>query len=408
MRPGTRSCGFFSFLLLLLLFLFHPSVSLSTPRARTTPGSVHERRALWVVRTTLTSPEKIEQMVREAKKANFNMLFVQVRGRGDAYYSSSIVPPPEDMNRSGFDPLSLVITRAHSAGLEVHAWVNVFLTWSKPTKPVSPDHAVNLHPEWFGAFPDGRSFVSISREELGRRSIEGLFLSPGNPDVREYIRAVVSEIVEKYAVDGIHLDYVRFPTLKSGFDEISRREFMRVYYVDPLSLETGPGAVLDYFGAPGLADLAGKWKNWQIECVTETVKGIGEVIRRERPGIVFSAAVMPDSDASRDLHGQDWVSWVRNGYLDFAVPMCYSRSSEVIERQLRKAVQSAGKDRVMAGIAVYNQHSRSAVEKIRIARRLGVLGVSLFSYDSVGERKEYLQSLRRDVFQSPASIPNSQ
>ena len=406
MKTRARSCGFFSFLILLLLPLFHASVSLSTPRTKTIPGPAHERRALWVVRTTLTSPEKIERMVSDAKKANFNMLFVQVRGRGDAYYSSSIVPPPEDTNRPDFDPLSLVISQAHKAGLEVHAWINVFLTWSKPTRPVSPDHAVNLHPEWFGAFPDGRSFVSISREELGRRGIEGFFFSPGNPDVRQHIRTVVSEIVKKYAVDGIHLDYVRFPTLKSGFDEISRREFMRVYYVDPLSLETEPEIVRNYYGAPGFEDLAGKWKSWQIECVTKVVREVGEEIRRERPGIVFSAAVMPDIDASRDLHGQDWVSWVRNGYLDFVVPMCYSRSDEVVEQQLRRAVQSVGEARVMAGIAVYNQHSRGAVEKIRMARRQGVLGVSLFSYDSVEKRTDYLHSLKRSVFQSPASIPN--
>ena len=69
---------------LLALLLVGPSLS-STPRET-------EMRGLWVVRTGLTSPESVDRAVDDAARAGFNALFVQVRGRGDAFYSSRLVP----------------------------------------------------------------------------------------------------------------------------------------------------------------------------------------------------------------------------------------------------------------------------------------------------------------------------
>src|SRR5438128_11290673 len=96
-----------------------------------TPAAVQlhaqsEVRALWVVRTTLTSPAAIATMVDAAKSGGFNALIVQVRGRGDAYFQNGIEPRPSALaSQPSFDPLAVTIARAHSAGLQVHAWINV-------------------------------------------------------------------------------------------------------------------------------------------------------------------------------------------------------------------------------------------------------------------------------------------
>src|SRR6266853_1119002 len=88
-----------------------------------------EVRALWVQRTTLTSAPAIVSLVETAKAAGFNTLLVQVRGRGDAYYTSRFEPRGAALARQdrSFDPLELAIAAAHHAGLRVHAWVNVNL-----------------------------------------------------------------------------------------------------------------------------------------------------------------------------------------------------------------------------------------------------------------------------------------
>src|SRR5919201_3145263 len=85
-----------------------------------------EVRALWVLRTSLSTPDSILTLVRSARDHGFNTLVVQVRGRGDAYYARSIEPRAADLQRQAetFDPLATVLEAAHNAGLRVHAWVN--------------------------------------------------------------------------------------------------------------------------------------------------------------------------------------------------------------------------------------------------------------------------------------------
>src|SRR5579872_6535259 len=91
-----------------------------------------EVRGLWVLRTSLTSPGSIENVVRTAQANGFNTLLVQVRGRGEAYYQSAIEPRAMELDGqpASFDPLALTLQLAHRAGLRVHAWINVDLVSS--------------------------------------------------------------------------------------------------------------------------------------------------------------------------------------------------------------------------------------------------------------------------------------
>src|SRR5215831_15861971 len=109
-----------------------------------------ETRAIWVLRSSLTSPASIASMVRTARQQGFNTLLVQVRGRGDAYYSSTLEPRAADLSHqpASFDPLATVLASAHQAGMRVHAWVCVDLISSAVDLPTSPDHLVYRHPEW--------------------------------------------------------------------------------------------------------------------------------------------------------------------------------------------------------------------------------------------------------------------
>src|SRR6476620_4433610 len=107
-----------------------------------------QTRALWVTRTTLTSPESIRQMVAAANAGGFNTLLVQVRGRGDAYYMGTLEPRATELaGKPDFDPLATVLQQAHAAGLKVHAWVAVNLVSSSVTMPASRDHVVYRAPE---------------------------------------------------------------------------------------------------------------------------------------------------------------------------------------------------------------------------------------------------------------------
>ena len=158
-----------------------------------------EVRALWVVRTTLTNPEKIHKMVESAALSGFNTLIVQVRGRGDAYYRSRWEPRAVELKDQpqDFDPLAVTIAEAHRRGLKVHAWLNTSLLANLDALPNDPKHVYNAHPEWL-AVP--RAVASelysmsphdaIYRQRIvewskaNRSELEGVYTGPANPKVR--------------------------------------------------------------------------------------------------------------------------------------------------------------------------------------------------------------------------------
>ena len=94
---------------------------------------------MWVLRTSLTSPASIAALVRSARENGFNTLFVQVRGRGDAYYRGGLEPLAPELARqpATFDPLATVIEAAHAQSIRVHAWVNLNLVSSAVALPAA-------------------------------------------------------------------------------------------------------------------------------------------------------------------------------------------------------------------------------------------------------------------------------
>src|SRR5688572_1531537 len=88
-----------------------------------------EVRALWVVRTSITSPRAIDEVVENARRSGINTLIVQVRGRGDAYFGGGLEPRSTALaaEAESFDPLAYLLTRTRPAGIQVHAWLNTHL-----------------------------------------------------------------------------------------------------------------------------------------------------------------------------------------------------------------------------------------------------------------------------------------
>lgn len=366
--------------------------------AERSPDSAGEFRALWVLRSALVSEVRIDNMIRRARADGFNTLLVQVRGRGDALYDSRIEPRSELLSDTRFDPLAYVVYRAHSVGLEVHVWLNAFLAWSAPQPPRSRDHVVLAHPEWIHVRADGRSMLELSRPEIEGMGAEGVFLSPGNPEVRERLRAVVRELVERYDVDGVHLDYIRLPSMDVGYDVASRTEFMRRYGVDPLEMERTGRAVERLYGDDGLRNLKSLWTGWRSASVTESVASVLSDIREIKPSVKLSAAVIADVTAATTRYGQDWPAWLKSGLLDFAVPMCYSASTGFVKRQVGRIKDVVGDGTFYPGLAIYNQSPARVVEKVRTLRTLGVGGFSFFCYDSDQPRDYTLRALGESVF----------
>jgi len=379
-------------------------------------------RALWVVRTTLTSPERIQQLVNSAADNGFNTLIVQIRGRGDAYYKSRVEPRAIELKDqpATFDPLALTISEAHRRGLKVHAWLNTSLLANLDALPADPTHVYNKHPEWLAVpKPVAAELFNMSprdpvyRQKIvewskaNRAELEGIYTGPANPKVKQHIYNIWMDVLKHYRVDGLHFDYVRFASpdfdysrtslekfhvwLKPQLNESERRELKKAQKQNPL-------AAAEIFPA--------KFADFQRAQVTALVERIYRAVKKRRPEVLVSAAVFANDENAYTRRFQDWRRWLQMGILDVACPMAYTTDTAVFQKQIEVATTTAhgAKRQVWAGIGAYRIPSESAVEKINVARSLNAEGFILFSYDFTARPSElnpdgaYLERIRRAVF----------
>lgn len=110
------------------------------------------------------------------KRNGFNVAIVQIRGRGDAVYSSRLINPAPGIE-PGLDPLQEFIELATPEGIEVHAWVNVFLAADHHTlRRNDPEHLINTRRDCFLKDRQGRSMLDYTRNDLKEANVEGAFL----------------------------------------------------------------------------------------------------------------------------------------------------------------------------------------------------------------------------------------
>jgi len=341
---------------------------------------------MWVLRNSLIHAEDVPRIVERAKRMGVRGLLVQVIGRGDAWYRSDRLPAPEPLQGSGRDPLGEILPLAHAAGLEVHAWVNCCLVWSGPKRPRDPRHVVNAHPEWVARMTDGRAMTRLSPHQAERLHVEGVFLSPAHPKVREWIADNIKELVSRYPIDGVHLDYIRQPVVSIGNDPTTRARFALETGVDPIMFRRLPHAER--------MRMDSTWAAFQMDQVTAIVREVRETLNEVKPGLPLSAAVVADTLTALTVKRQAWSRWVRDGLLDRAYLMCYAPETQTVLQQLTVMSEQLGTDRLVPGIAMYNTPLSTAAAKIKAAHALGYPAVALYSYDSLYERPGRWEMLR--------------
>ncbi len=138
-----------------------------------------ETRGLWVdaFHPGIMNSAQTTEMVAKAKDAGFNAVFVQVRKRGDALYTSTIEPRADGI-AAAYDPLADVIEKAHADGLEVHAWVSTLDVFADDPayEFKTRDNVVAKHPDWLMKTKEGSTTLQQKK----------VMLDPGVPEARKY------------------------------------------------------------------------------------------------------------------------------------------------------------------------------------------------------------------------------
>jgi uncharacterized lipoprotein YddW (UPF0748 family) len=285
------------------------------------------------------------------------------------------------------------LERARLRGLEVHAWVNVLLT-AHFGFALSPGHVLRLHPDWV-MVPKAaaRAGLAARPQDLlrlvgqaarGDGDVEGYYISPSAPLVAAHLEEVVRELAQTYALDGFHLDFIRYP----GPDY----DYSRAALVGFRKENGGAG---DLLSGPLRAPQA--WDAYRREALTTLVGRLTAAVRTAKPGLRVSAAVAPDEAQAVTQRFQDWPRWLTEGFLDAICPMAYTPDSRIFRAQIERAVAlTRPKLAVWAGIGAYRLTVDGTVEKIRLARQAGAAGIVVFSHESLGRGD--MDRLREQVF----------
>ena len=348
-------------------------------------------RYLWVIRDVLKSKKSIDDMVNFAIEKNINHLFVQVRGRGDSFYESQFTSRSQILSESEFDPLAYLLDTANGKGINIHAWVNVYFLWSSKSLPKDERHILHMQQQWLDTTEEWPVDVGKQLEMVAvNNSNEGLFLSPNHPDVNEYLIKVFRELITNYDIDGLHLDYIRYQDAEYGRNPYAIAQFKSESGNDPgpwfLEMERSTIA------SPRLIANMKRWNNFKRKAVTSLVKDTRALVDEVRPDCIISAAVKPNLYVARERYFQEWNVWLAAGYLDWVVPMNYSSKKREFARNIDVINDNFPKkyrEKIIMGIALYNQTPSEASEKIKFSRLRQFPRISIFSYNIMIKDRRY-------------------
>lgn len=356
-----------------------------------------EVRAVWLTtlsgldwpRSAATTPEgfarqrqSLCQTLDSLRAAGINTVLFQTRIRATSAYASPFEPWDGVFTGTpglapDYDPLALAVDECHRRGMELHAWVVAF--------PLGRDAALRRL---------GRSALTRRRPELCRRAGDQWYMDPGLPGVAEYLGALCADIARRYDVDGIHLDYIRYPERGIPFDD--RATYRR----------HGHGQPRD---------------RWRREAVTRCVRAVHDSVRRVKPWVRLSCSpVGKHADLARyssrgwnarDAVYQDAQAWLRAGWMDLLFPMMYFTGDHFYPFAADWQEQSAGRP-VVPGLGIYflspaerDWPLRTVERQMRFVRRLGMGQAYFRSRFLTADTKGLYRFMADEFYARPALTP---
>lgn len=232
-----------------------------------------------------------------------NAIIFQVRPTADALYKSDYEPSSHWLTgKQGdsltWDPLEWTIEEAHLRHMEVHVWLNPYrVNLAKTdTSMICANHVWREHPEWFWCYN------------------KQWYFDPGLDITREWICAVVADIVDRYAIQAIHMDDYFYP-----------------YPVGKLQL---PDTKTFEKYPRGFTDI----REWRRDNVNRAIEEIHRTIKECKPEVQFGISpfgvwrnASVDSTGSQTQAGitnyddlyADIRLWIKKGWIDYVLPQLY-------------------------------------------------------------------------------------
>ena len=284
------------------------------------PGEI---RAAWEHSGQGLYPGDWPRTFRELQRYGITDIFVNVAGAGFAHYPSRVLPPSATFTRRG-DQLAACLKAAQGTGIRVHAWIMCF-TGTRGS-------AARLQ-----MFANNGWRIRNKKGELTE------YLDPSNAKLQQYLLSAIEEVTRLYAVQGVHLDFVR--------------------WYEGVKLPRNATKPVGQF----------------VAHARMKVKGV-------RRSTIFSTAVFGKYPSCIAAVGQDWQSWLDAGMVDWMVPMNYVEDRTKYASLLGQQCQTPSRARkIVSGIGVTAIESRlnvrQVIDQIKLARQHGTAGIAFFDLD---------------------------
>ncbi|MEN9228682.1 MAG: family 10 glycosylhydrolase [Gloeomargarita sp. GMQP_bins_120] len=353
-----------------------------------------EVRAMWLDRGAIVqagSAAGLARLFDRMRAAGVNLVFLETVNAGYPIYPSRVAPQQNPLTR-GWDPLAAAVSLAKERQMELHAWVWVLAVGNQrhnqlvgqPWNYLGP--VLSVYPEW--ANLDNRGQPIPPRQDKP-------FLDPAHPQAREYLFRLFEEIVTRYDVDGLHLDYIRYPLQSGGvhygYGLASQRAYQERTGIDPVTLSPGHPQWQD-------------WTNWRTQQVTDLVTTLNQRLKQKRPDLLLSAAVFAYSRPSRLYRlQQDWETWAVTGAVDMVVLMSYAEDSRGLQDLLKPARPLTAPVLFLPGISLMRTTPTAVLDQVQTARHSGLgPGYALFAMS------HFRESLQPLIQQPMVPVPHRQ
>ena len=369
-------------------------VSAQSALSYTLPYLENELKGVWV-RPKEKSEAEIERTLNEMAQLGINTIFLETYFHGKTIFPSDIMKSygfeGQNPNFRGFDPLSCWVRGAHKRNMELHIWFESFYIGNR----LPQEDAYNIlavRPAWGNRNKDNfRSNEPVAHISEHR----GYFIDPANPEVTEFLRKLILEICAKYDIDGVNLDYVRYPLSAKasssnyaasnwGYTPYAREEFKSIYGIDPVDIN------------PDTA-MWNKWDTYRQDRITKYVGSIKEALKDR--GVVLSAVVFPDYKTSLETKQQNWQRWSSYNYVDALTPLILTADYNLADNMLLELKRkTSAKTKIYPGLFVgfMEGESEDLLKQIHIIRNQNLEGVVLFDWAHMD--KKYSDVLRACVF----------
>jgi uncharacterized lipoprotein YddW (UPF0748 family) len=318
----------------------------------------------------LKSKKNIIEGIQLCKKNGINNIYVVVWNNGVTMYPSKVVEEyigvkqsPVYVNR---DPLKEIIAEAHKAGIQVHAWFEFGFSYSYND---SNSIWLKKYPGWAGKNNKGQL---LQKNKF-------YWWSSIHPDVQLFVKKMISEVVNNYAVDGVQGDD-RLPAMpgEGGYDAYTVQ-----LYANEHNGQLPPQDAKD-----------SAWLQWRADQLSAFGKVIYQTVKALKPGCIVSWApsIYP---WCKEQYLQDWPKWLKDGYADYIIPQLYRYNLpayEKILKELKTHVPSQFLNRIFPGILTslgdgYQSTRELTDAMIQLNRKYGFNGEVFFYFETLNRLK---------------------